>query len=327
MKTVCDSKVLGVSTVLTSIASRQCSVYSIAYHLSCGCGCGGGRLLLDSTVMKTCSLLFSRRTCTAETSIICCTIALCNKGHTQRSHTSMSIESPMLHLSKSLYRSEAFLTLLPFMAVMMSPKTSLPYLSREVPLIPDFQAGPPFLASSTRMPCTPNCMNNSAFLAAPCSHSMHTCSEASRRGWLGGTCSLDWSGANEMPRMGRMTLPKLMICSTLLLTISTGIAKPTPLFAPLGLYMAVLMPAHDSPPSRWHKLSSVLTTLHCTPALPHCRAACSPMRLPSLSSSGPPELPGFMAASVCITSCSYTTCQAQQACRSSQKLLRKQGKH
>ena len=49
-----------------------------------------------------------------------------------------------------------------------------------------------------------------------------------------------------MPRMGRMTLPNLMICSTLLRTMSTGIANPTPLFAPLGLYMAVLMPARDS---------------------------------------------------------------------------------
>lgn len=46
-----------------------------------------------------------------------------------------------------------------------------------------------------------------------------------------------------MPRMGRITLPNFMIWSTLLRTMSTGIANPTPLLAPLGEYIAVLMPA------------------------------------------------------------------------------------
>jgi hypothetical protein len=49
------------------------------------------------------------------------------------------------------------------------------------------------------------------------------------------TCSTLWSGAKLMPRMGLTTLPKRMICSTLLRKASTGIAKPTPLFAPDGL--------------------------------------------------------------------------------------------
>jgi hypothetical protein len=34
--------------------------------------------------------------------------------------------------------------------------------------------------------------------------------------------------------MGRTTLPNLMIWSTLLRTVSTGMANPTPLLAPLG---------------------------------------------------------------------------------------------
>ena len=50
--------------------------------------------------------------------------------------------------------------------------------------------------------------------------------------------------------------------------MSTGIENPTPEDAPDGEYIAVLIP----------------------------------MRLPELSRSGPPLLPGLMAASVCITS-------------------------
>ena len=46
-----------------------------------------------------------------------------------------------------------------------------------------------------------------------------------------------------MPRTGLMTRPNLMIWSTLLRTMSTGMANPTPLLAPLGEYIAVLMPA------------------------------------------------------------------------------------
>ena len=57
------------------------------------------------------------------------------------------------------------------------------------------------------------------------------------------TCSTDWSGAKEMPRIGRSTLPNWMIWLTELRMMSTGTAKPTPLFAPDGEYMAVLMPA------------------------------------------------------------------------------------
>lgn len=57
------------------------------------------------------------------------------------------------------------------------------------------------------------------------------------------TCSTDWSGAKEMPKMGLMTLPKEMIWVTELRIMSTGTAKPTPLFAPEGEYIAVFIPA------------------------------------------------------------------------------------
>jgi len=52
-------------------------------------------------------------------------------------------------------------------------------------------------------------------------------------------------------------------------TVSTGIENPTPEDAPDGEYIAVFIP----------------------------------IKLPELSSSGPPLLPGLIAASVCITSC------------------------
>jgi hypothetical protein len=48
------------------------------------------------------------------------------------------------------------------------------------------------------------------------------------------TWSTDWSGAKEMPKMGLITLPNLMIWVTELRMMSTGTAKPTPLFAPEG---------------------------------------------------------------------------------------------
>lgn len=50
------------------------------------------------------------------------------------------------------------------------------------------------------------------------------------------------SGANEMPSTGRVTFPNFIICSTTPVTVSTGIAKPTPLDAPLGENIAVLIP-------------------------------------------------------------------------------------
>ena len=46
--------------------------------------------------------------------------------------------------------------------------------------------------------------------------------------------------------MGRITLPNLMIWLTELRMMSTGTANPTPLFAPDGEYIAVLMPAQHS---------------------------------------------------------------------------------
>ncbi len=61
------------------------------------------------------------------------------------------------------------------------------------------------------------------------------------------------------PMSGRVTLPNLMSWGTILFTVSTGTAKPTPLEAPDGLTMTVFMP----------------------------------MSSPAESRSGPPELPGI----------------------------------
>lgn len=47
--------------------------------------------------------------------------------------------------------------------------------------------------------------------------------------------------------MGRRTLPNWMIWVTELRMMSTGTANPTPLLAPDGEYIAVLMPAAHSP--------------------------------------------------------------------------------
>nr|DAD30939.1 TPA_asm: hypothetical protein HUJ06_009790 [Nelumbo nucifera] len=68
--------------------------------------------------------------------------------------------------------------------------------------------------------------------------------------------------------MGLVTFPYFTNWSTIPLTVSTGIENPTPEDAPDGEYIAVFIP----------------------------------IKLPELSRSGPPLLPGFMAASVCITS-------------------------
>ena len=89
--------------------------------------------------------------------------------------------------------------------------------------------------------------SRSTTLEAGCIQQHTRCQRQSqqvRADWSDLTCSLDWSGAKEMPRMGLMTRPNRMIWSTLLRTMSTGMAKPTPLLAPLGEYIAVLMPAN-----------------------------------------------------------------------------------
>mmetsp|Transcript_28698 Transcript_28698/g.70743 ORF Transcript_28698/g.70743 Transcript_28698/m.70743 type:complete len:327 (-) Transcript_28698:862-1842(-) len=78
------------------------------------------------------------------------------------------------------------------------------------------------------------------------------------------SCSTAASGAKVIPRIGRVTRPNLMIWSTIPDTMSDGSANPTPEDDPLELYIAVLIP----------------------------------MSRPELSRSGPPELPGLMAASV-----------------------------
>ena len=67
-----------------------------------------------------------------------------------------------------------------------------------------------------------------------------------------------------MPVSGRITRPLEISCGTTRAIVLTGMAKPTPAFCPVLLAMAVFMPI---------------------------------MR-PWLSSSGPPELPGLMAASI-----------------------------
>jgi hypothetical protein len=66
---------------------------------------------------------------------------------------------------------------------------------------------------------------------------------------------------------GRTKRPSRISRGTMRLTSSTGMAKPMPALAPLGLAICVL----------------------------------TPISRPAESSSGPPELPGLMAASVWIT--------------------------
>ena len=73
---------------------------------------------------------------------------------------------------------------------------------------------------------------------------------------------VNWS--SRIPSWARVTLPSLMIRSARLAAMSIGIAKPTPEFDRLEVAMAELIP----------------------------------ITLPSRSTSGPPELPGLIAASV-----------------------------
>ena len=76
-----------------------------------------------------------------------------------------------------------------------------------------------------------------------------------------------FSVAGMTPRRGRTILPCAMSSGTTSFTVSTGTAKPIPALAPDGLAICVF----------------------------------TPMRRPALSSSGPPELPGLIAASVWMT--------------------------
>ena len=68
-----------------------------------------------------------------------------------------------------------------------------------------------------------------------------------------------------MPRMGRSTLPNWMIWLTELRMMSTGTANPTPLLAPDGEYIAVLMPA-------WQHSSTAKASAD------RCEGPCAPIR-------------------------------------------------
>lgn len=98
--------------------------------------------------------------------------------------------------------------------------------------MPALDAGPPSRAFNTNTPRTPSCGS----MRYCCANPVHQCTPHGtvHAQWHHRTCSTLWSGANEMPMTGRTTLPYLMICSTLLRTTSEGMAKPTPLEAPLG---------------------------------------------------------------------------------------------
>ncbi len=122
--------------------------------------------------------------------------------------------------------------------------------------------------------------------------------------------------------MGRNTLPNWMIWLTELRMMSTGTANPTPLLAPEGEYIAVLMPAwqqsyfeasqdkREAPcaPKKHNVVCSFCDDADCMnkeAGKEACCAVhvaqgrwCAPMRSPLVSRRGPPELPGLMAASV-----------------------------
>jgi len=102
-----------------------------------------------------------------------------------------------------------------------------------------------------------------AFAAGPSG-----CTSASATPSVTPTALLKRSGMKEAPMPAWMARPRAMSCGTSRVTVSTGTAKPMPADAPLGLKIAVL----------------------------------TPMSRPPESSSGPPEFPGLMAASVWMTS-------------------------
>ena len=78
------------------------------------------------------------------------------------------------------------------------------------------------------------------------------------------SCAATGSEAETMPRPGVGTRPVVISSDTTRFTVSTGMANPSPAFEPEGEKMAVF----------------------------------TPISRPAGSSSGPPELPGFIAASV-----------------------------
>mmetsp|Transcript_40207 Transcript_40207/g.99655 ORF Transcript_40207/g.99655 Transcript_40207/m.99655 type:complete len:208 (-) Transcript_40207:508-1131(-) len=82
------------------------------------------------------------------------------------------------------------------------------------------------------------------------------------------SCRVTWSSATWTPSVGRTTRPCRMSCVTTRRTVSTGMAKPMP------------------------TLPAIL------PAAGEKIAVFTPISCPRESSSGPPELPGLIAASV-----------------------------
>mmetsp|Transcript_28635 Transcript_28635/g.72866 ORF Transcript_28635/g.72866 Transcript_28635/m.72866 type:complete len:298 (-) Transcript_28635:467-1360(-) len=116
------------------------------------------------------------------------------------------------------------------------------------------------MMSPAMMPCSPRRVGSSpALSAAP--PGTTACSSAPRATLSrAATASL----ATVTPSEGRVTLPFAMSCGTTRATVSAGMANPTPTLVPVLVKMAVLMPTSA----------------------------------PELSSSGPPLLPGLMAASV-----------------------------
>src|SRR6185369_15525270 len=118
--------------------------------------------------------------------------------------------------------------------------TGLPSISTRMSpgLTPALSAGPPRSTPATSAPRVLPSLKDSA---------------------MGGVIS-----CTSTPIQPRVTLPDLTICSSTILPVETGIAKPMPIDPPEREKMAVLMP----------------------------------IRLPEASMSAPPEFPGLMAASV-----------------------------
>ena len=104
--------------------------------------------------------------------------------------------------------------------------------------MPALSAGPPRSTPAISAPRVPSSLKDSA---------------------TGGVTS-----CTSTPIQPRVTLPLLTICSSTILAVDTGMAKPIPIEPPEREKIAVLMP----------------------------------IRLPAASTSAPPELPGLIAASV-----------------------------
>jgi hypothetical protein len=109
-----------------------------------------------------------------------------------------------------------------------------------------------------------------------------------------------------MPVAGLVTFPSLIMISTTAFTVSIGIANPIPVFCSSEsdrAFMTECKPFDVIDIADWVWLVPICHVIQCSPAdAPDVDkiAVFMPITAPDESSKGPPELPGLIAASVCI---------------------------